>query len=332
MISKSAAISLALLFGLFFSGCGESNAKRSADARAEVVAFFGVDAPVVAFLRPDSPAELAAVDRAASGIPAWQRFRGMIMRPLHAAEIGRARLLRLVQPRENVEGIDAAALALGAATPGDLAAGRALLVLATDQADLLSEFMHHAASDRALRPAGSLDEAALYEGDEASFAVRDGVLVSAPTIGAVRAALRRRDGNSDEQLDNDAVASLFDRLEQTGPLLVYADLGSVREADRGLRAFGVLARWTGLLDSAAASARVEGGALAVEAYAKATGDLAPAQVPLGAEPSSFEITRAKITSLIAPGPSVNLVAGLAPISGQATTSSDEVRMHVTVGG
>jgi hypothetical protein len=331
LLRTSAAIALALTLCAGLPACGESNAKRSADARSEVVDFFAVNAPVVAFLRPDSPAALAGLDRTASSLPAWQRFRSMVLGPLHAAGLGRAQLLRLVRPREEVEGLDAAALALGAATPEDLTAGRPLLVLATDQTDLLSELMQQASRSGTLTRAGTLDDAALYEGRDASFAARDGVLVSAPTLAQVRTAILRRDGDSDEQLDEDVVESLFGELGEQGPLLVYADLAS-GESDPGLRALRARKGWIGRLGQTATSVRAENGALQIEVFAKSTGgDLASAQVPLGSEPTPFYYDRTGVAAELHPGPLRDLLIGLTPISGQATATSDEVRLHVSVG-
>jgi hypothetical protein len=327
----SAAIALALIVAAGVVACGESNAKRSADARSEVVDFFGVNAPVVAFLRPASPAELAELNRTASSLPAWQRFRSMVLRPLHAAGLGRAQLLRLIRPRDEVGGLDAAALAVGAATPEDLTAGQPLLVLATDQSDLLSELMQRASRGGTLTRAGTLDDAALYEGRDASFAARDGVLVSAPTLAQVRTAILRRDGDSDEQLDEDVVESLFSNLGEQGPLLVYADL-AVGDSDPGLRALRARKSWIGRLGQTATSVRAENGADQIEMFAKTTGgDFASAEVPLGSQPTPFYYDRTGVAAELGSGPLRDLLLGLAPISGQATATSDEVRLHVSVG-
>jgi hypothetical protein len=314
------------------SACGESDAKRSVDARAEALSFFAKDAPAVALVRPQPRADIVELNRAAAGLPAWQRLRELVLGPLHDAGLGRSRLRSLVQPGEEVEGIDAAALTIGVATPQDLAGGVPLLVLATDQADLLSAYTRRTAAAGGLEPRGNLDDALLYEGRKASFAIRDGVLVSAPSLGLVRSAIARRDGDSDEQLDDDAVESLFEGLDQTGPLLAYADLGYVREADPGLEQLADRAPWTAKLGETAASVRAEGGAVQIEAFSKSPEALSPDELPLGAEPSSFEFSADSAAGSVGPGPVQGLLSGLASISGEATASSDEVRLRVTVGG
>ncbi len=324
---------LALTLCTALAGCGESGAKRSVDARSEALSFFAKDAPALVLLRTEPPADLVAINQVAAGLPAWDRLRAAILAPLHVAGLGSRQLRRLAQPSEELEGIDSSALALGAPDPGDLASGRQLLVLATDQSDLLSRYLRESASAGRVKRVGTLDGAGLYEGPGFAFAARDGVLVSAARIAEVRAALRRRDGDRDKRLDDGFVESLWADLQRPGPLLVYADLGKVRESDPGLEQLGSQAPWTGKLGPTAASARVEDGALKIEDFSKTTdGDLTSAELPIGAEPSRFEITAASAASLIPPGPVRELLLGLAPIRGEATASSDEVRLQVTVRG
>jgi hypothetical protein len=315
------------------AGCGESQSKRAVDARTEVLRFFAVDAPAVAVLRPDPPGPLLALDDAAAAAPVRSDFRELVLGPLWAAGLGRPQLARLVRPSEEIEGVDAAALAVGVATPADLAARRPLLVLATDQADLLSRLLREASKRGLVRQDGELDDASLYRSPGASYAVRDGVLVSAPRIADVRTAIERRDGDSDRQLDEDVVESLFNQLATQGPLLVYADLASVREADPGLRSLARQAPWTGRLGPTAATARAVRGSMQIDDFSKTTsGDFSSTELPIGSAPSPFTITAASAAPLIPqPGAIRTLLIGLAPVSGAATASSDEVRFHVTVG-
>jgi hypothetical protein len=332
MRSKAAAIALALALAAASVGCGEAKPKRFVDARTEVLHFFAVDAPVVAELRPEPTADVVALNRAAAGLPAWSGLRDMVLGPLHAAGLGRAQIERLVSPNQEIEGVQASALALGAATPADLAAHRPLLVLATDQTQLLSQLLRHSAANGKLRPSGRLDEATLYRSPGASFAARDGVLVSAPRLADVRTAIKRRDGDSDQQLDEDVVNSLFNGLGTQGPLLVYADLAGVRKADPGLRTLGRRAPWTGMLGPTAATFEALNGALRVEDFSKASGEgFGSAELPIGTAPSRFEISTSSAALLLPPGPIQTLLTGLAPIVGEVTASSDEVRLNVTVG-
>lgn len=331
MRSKAATIAAGLLLAAAITGCGESTAKRSVDARTEVLGFFAVDAPVVAILRPEPAAEVVKLDRAAEELPIWSDLRSIVLGPLYAAGLDLQQLRRLVRAQEPIEGVDASALALGAATPTDLADHRALLVLATDQAELLSRLFRRNEEAGQLRRVGRLDEATLYRNPVASYAVRDGVLVSTSHLADVRTAIERRDGDSDLQLDEHVVLSLFNDLEAEGPLLVYGSLDEVREADLGLRTLGQVAPWTGKLDRTAASAQAVRGSIQIEDFSKASGEgFGSSDLPIGTEPSRFEINASVAASLIPfPGPIRMLLAGLGPVEGEATASSDDVRLRVT---
>ncbi|MGH2981725.1 MAG: hypothetical protein ACRDKV_06760 [Solirubrobacterales bacterium] len=329
--SKPAAVATALSLFAVAAGCGESGVKRSVDARSEVLQFFAADAPAVAMLRPEPVRDVVELNRAADGVPIGSELRHMTLAPLHAAGLDLEKLRRLVQPQEPIEGIDAAALALGAATPTDLSDRRPLLVLATDQAEMLSRHFRRSEQAGRLRRVGGLDEAVLYRNPVASYGVRDGVLVSARHLPDVRTAIERRDGDSDLRLDEDVVRSLFTQLDTQGPLLVYASLDAVREADLGIRTLAQAAPWTGRLDQTAATAAPAGEALRIEVLSKAAGEgLGSPDLPIGAEPTPFEIDASSAASLIPfEGPIRMLLAGLGPVEGQATASSDEVRLQLT---
>jgi hypothetical protein len=332
MRSKAAAIVMLAALATVVAGCGESTPKRAVDARTEVLHFFASDAPAVAMLRPEPVADVVALDRAAGSTPAWVALREMVVAPLRAAGLTPAQLSRLVSTKEEIADVQSSALALGVATPADLAAHDPLLVLATDQSELLADLFHRAVASGRVRPAGELHDASLYRGRGHAYGVRDGVLVSAHGIADVRTAILRRDGDSDLQLDEDVVGSLFNGLRVQGPLLVYANLDDVRKADPGLRALAQQAPWTGTLGPTAATAEPIPGGLHVEAYSKTIGaDLNPADLPIGTEPSHFAISPASAASLLQPGPVRSLLAGLAPIVGEATATSDEVRLDVRLG-
>ncbi len=332
MRSKAAAIALAIVLTAAIAGCGESTPKRAVDARTEVVRFFAADAPVVAVVHPEPMSDVVALNRAADGTPAWTSLRGMVLGPLHTAGLGRTQIERLVHANQPIAGVAASALSLGAPTPADLAAHRPLLVLATDQSGLLSRLLRHAAANGKLRRAGQLHEATLYRSPAYAYAVRDGVLVSSHRLADVRTAIERRDGNSDQQLDEDVVESLFNGLTTQGPLLVYANLDDVRRADPGLRTLGRQAPWTGMLGPTAATAQAVHGSLRIEDFSNTTsGGFGSADLPIGTVPSHFAISASSAAFLLPPGPIRMLLAGLAPISGEATASSDQVRLQLTAG-
>jgi hypothetical protein len=333
MRGKAAPIALALLLAaIALASCGESGPKRAVDARTEVLRFFAVDAPVVAELRPNPTASIAALNRAGGGVPTWSRLRDLVLGPLHAAGLGRAELARLVKPKEEIEGVAASALALGAPTAASLATQRPLLVIATDQTELLSRLLRRAAQRGRLDAAGRLDEAVLYRSPAAAFAVRDGVLVSAPHLADVRAAIERRDGDRDQQLDEDVVESLFNSLDTQGPLLVYANMASLRDADPGLATLADREQWIDSAGQAAASVRAAAGSLQVEVVVKMAEDLEPADQPFGTAPARFSLSSPELPSLIPrrTDPLREALSGLLPLTGEGTASEDEVRIRATI--
>jgi hypothetical protein len=333
MRGKPAPIALALLLAaIALASCGESGPKRAVDARTEVLRFFAVDAPVVAELQPDPTAPVAALNRAADGAATWRKLRSLVLGPLHAAGLGRAQLARLVRPREEIEGVQASALALGAPTAASLATQRPLLVMATDQNELLYRLFRRAAQRGRLDAAGRLDEAVLYRSPAAAYAVRDGVLVSAPHLADVRAAIERRDGDRDQQLDEDVVESLFNSLDTQGPLEIYANVAALRDADPGLATLADRVQWIDSAGQAAASARAAAGSVQVEVIVKMAESLEPSEQPFGTAPAPFSVTSSDLPSLIPrrTDPLREALSGLLPLTGEGTASEDEVRIRATI--
>jgi len=332
-----ALVSLGALAGSALAGCGgEGEPKRAVDARTEVVRFFAVDVPAVAMLGPRPVRNLEDLDRSASDLPGWQQLRAAMLGPLRGAEIGPADLRQLVHPQDEIEGVEASALAVGSAGTGRPSRGETLLVLATDQADLLERTLRDAEGAGRVRSAGSLHEALLFAGEGAAFGVRDGVLVSAPSLAGVRTALQRRDGDSDEQLDEDVVNDLRDDLRIDGALDVYADLEGVIESDRALRSLAARTTWMQALRLGALSARTEGPVLEVELVVRTDEDqVEESELPAGDEPSSFEISTANVPALGQPhgdsqDPVVGLLRGITPLAGEATADSEEIRAEASV--
>jgi hypothetical protein len=304
-------ISVVLVLAAAAAGCGESEVKRSVDARTEVLHYFSADAPIVGILQPRPAGDLIDLDAAAVGIPIWEELRSKVRATFRAAGLGPAELRRLTRPQEQIEGIEAAALAFGAPTPSDLEAGQTLLVLATDQDELFEELLVEGVDSGDLQTAGSLDEAALYSNDVASYAERDGVLVSAPSLGVVRSAVARRDGDSDEQLDEDVVRSLFNNLGDQGPLLVYANFPKLPSEPEVPQPFASRSFLDKVADGAA-FARAQGGLVEVEAVISLEEDLEPAERPLEEEPGTVAFQ----------------ISGLGAFDGVGSASEDEVRLQL----
>ena len=330
MRSKAAAIVALIALATALAGCGSSpnSPKRAVDARTEVVHFFATDAPVVAILQTEPVSDVVALSRAASSVPVWHSLLATVVRPLFSAGLTQDEVVHLVTPHEEIEGIPSSALGLGFATPADLKDRQPLLVLATDQSDFLSHLFREALGREDVVPAGRLHDAILYKNRAGAYAVRDGVLICARNVADVRSAILRRDGNSDNQLDEDVVESLFNDLTQHGPLQIYADLDDLRQADPGLAALGEQKHWTASLQPT-----TTGLGLHVEAFAKSTGpDLTTSGIPVGTEPRAFAVSAATASTLLGAGPTQSMLDLLVPFAGQATVSSDEVRVNLRLGG
>jgi hypothetical protein len=311
MGSKRAATAVILSLAAAAAGCGESTVKRSVDARTEVLSFYSVDAPVVGLLRPQPAGELARLDRVAVGLPIWARLRGSVLGPLRAAGLGMSDLRRLVRPNEEIEGIDVSAMSFGAPTPTDLEAGQTLTVIATDQDELLDELLKQGVDSGRLQPRGGLDEAALYGNRVASYAERDGVLVSAPSPGVVRTAIARRDGDSDKQLDKDVVAAAIQKLSDPGPLVLYGNVSGLLDDPEVARVISD-ASWTESADDVAATARASADAVDIELVVNLERELTAAERPLEETPTQVDIR----------------VPGLGPLSGTGSTSPDQIRVQL----
>jgi hypothetical protein len=332
---RTGRFAAALLFAVTLAACGTSDRKRAVDARTEVLRFFGVDAPTVALLGPQPNRSLRVLNRAAAGIPAWEQVRDGVLGPLHNAGIGPGDLQRLVRPQDGIEDVTDTAAALGAPVPAGPGKGT-LLVLATDQTELLEQLLREAVVAGDVRSAGELDGALLYRGGPDAYAIRDGVLVSASTLAGVRAAVERRDGDSDAQLDEDVVNGVLDDLRTTGPLDVYANLGQAVDSDPELSELASRTPWVASLDQGALTARVEGPSVRLEMVASTDReDLDESELPVSGTPSRIGLTRAGVSAVL-PGrgvptdPIVALLYGLTPLVGEATATTDEVRASVSV--
>jgi hypothetical protein len=333
---RTGRFAVAALLAATLAACGTSDRKRSVDARTEVLRFFGVDSPTVALLGPQPNRSLRVLNRVAAGIPAWDQVRDGVLGPLHNAGIGPADLQRLVRPQNGIEDVTDTAAALGAPVPAGPGEGTPLMVLATDQTELLEQLLREAAAAGEVRAAGELDGALLYQGDSDAYAIRDGVLVSASTLAEVRAAVERRDGDSDAQLDEDVVHGVLDDLRTAGPLDVYANLGQAVDSDPELSELASRVPWVASLHQGALTARVEGPSVRLEMVASTDREnLAASELPVSGTPSRFALTSAGVSAVL-PGrgvptdPIAALLYGLTPLVGEATATTDEVRASVSV--
>jgi hypothetical protein len=329
LFARIPAVVLAGALLCALAACGTTESKRAVDARTEVVRFYGVDAPAVAMLVNEPARDLASLERAGADVPAWSQLSGALLGPLRAAGIGRPQLRRLMDPREEIEGVRAASLAIGIPGVGPLSPRRLLVVLVSDQTELLEQVLADSVAAGTIRRTGTLHDAELYRGDSAAYAARDGVLVAAADPTTVRAALRRRDGDSDAQLDEDVVKGVLDELRIDGPLDVYANVDRVIESDPGLAAAAAGTPWLEALRQGALTARPTGAALRLEVAVRTRGDLPESELPATATPDRFTLSPGDVTGRLGAGdPAGSLLRGITPLEGAATASPDEVRAQV----
>jgi hypothetical protein len=319
------ALSVALL-----AGCGTSQTKRAVDSRTEVLRFFPADAQVVALLRTDlSSGNQLALDRAASGIPVWTRLRARLLRQLDAAGLSLDALRPALRP--DVESPGPPELAAGAASASAIAAGRPLVILATDHADRLYRVVNDAAKGGHLQPAGSYHEARLYRSRLAVFAVRDGVLVIAAGLGQIRTALDTRDGDRYAHLNDGEVEQLLGELPVDAPLEIYANSGTIAETDPAVRAMTAAAPWIAALGESAVGVHASGSAVAIDVIAKASEASGTAQPPFGEAPTRVAFTGSGLRGLAttsAARPLLSALIGAAPAAGVASYSDGELHAHL----
>jgi hypothetical protein len=152
----------------------------------------------------------------------------------------------------------------------------------------------------------------------------------------VRAAIERRDGDSDAQLDEDVVNGVLDELRTAGPLDVYANLGEAIDSDPRLSDLASHTPWVASLDKGALTARAEGPSVRLEMVAQTDRqDLDESELPVSAAPSRFALTSAGVAAVLPrrggpADPIVALLYGLTPMVGEATATTDEVRADLSV--
>jgi hypothetical protein len=321
-----ALVSLAV--AVLAGGCGTSETKRAVDPRIEVLRFFAPDTALVGLLRTDRLGQVSAIDAAVSSLPGYEP----IVARLRQAGLTTAELRRLVKGEENEEGIGPPELAIGASGLDALDRGRALLALDTGDEARLSRRFREFASRESLAAAGEHHDADLYAGRGAAFAVRDGVLVAGADLDQVRSALEIRDGDRDQQLDDGEVGALFDELPEGAPLHVYADFGALIEPDRAVSALAEEEPWLGAIGEGALSVGAVGTTVELDAFARLDEEsLGESELPADEEFAPFSLSPEAIGLLLpsnGAAPLRSLMLAMAPIAGDASASSDELRIRV----
>ena len=320
---------------LAVAGCGSSGPKRTVDARSEALRFFPADTPLVALLdtTPAIASERAALAADLTGFPPWQSIRSRLLARLATAGIpvgGLASLLRPDNP-ELEDGLPTSQLVAGLTPGADPARLRPLVVLVTDQPEGMDRLFARSVRAGSLRPAGSDDEARIYTSADTAFAVRDGVMVAAPDPAGLRAAIERRDGDRDAQLDDGEVKALLVKLPRDEPLEAYADIALLRDDDQAVAALAQREPWIRRLGKAAASAGPRPAGPVLDLFS----EIEPA--PAGDEVLPEEEGRASFTvpaatirrafgdAVAGPSGLGRLSVSAAPLAAAVTVTGDELR-------
>jgi hypothetical protein len=265
------------------------------------------------------------------GFGPWESLRSAFLARLSAAGVplgGLGALLRSEDP-EPEDGLPVSQLAVGL-VPGH-AAPRLLVILVTDQPGSMDRLFRRSAASGPLRPAGEIDEAQLYDSGGAAFAVRDGVMLAARDPGQLRAAIERRDGDSDDQLDDGEVKSLLGELPHEAPLEAYADVPAMRSEDPEVAALAQREPWVRRLGKAAASLGPRRGAPVLDLFSQLEPASEGAQVlPAEEGRASYAVSAAAMRRAFgvaepAAGRLGRASIAAAPIAAAVTVTGNELR-------
>jgi hypothetical protein len=304
-----------LALGALLGGCGTSETKRVVDPRTEVLRFFAPGVGVVALVRTDRLGQLPEIEAALARAPGYAGIGDLLER----ARLTASGLHELVQPGEEPGEVEPPELAVGAE---DLVSGPPVLALDTeDQARLDRIFRRRVASGE-IGPAPSFHDANLYSGDG----------VAGTGLGAVRTALAIRDGDRDGQLDDGEVNDLLDELPAAAAVHAYADFGDLIASDSALNRLTGRVPWLAAIGKGSLSLAASGSRVELDAFARLDQrSLEEDDLPAGEEFTAFSLTRPLLAGLLPASGSSQLRApllALAPITGEASATTDELRARV----
>jgi hypothetical protein len=324
------------IVALALAGCGSSGPKRTVDAQAEALRFFPAGTPLVALLgtAPESAPQRAAMAAALAGFPPWESIHSAFLARLSAAGLpvgGLAALLRSEDP-EPEDGLPVSQLAAGL-EPGPTGP-RPLVVLVTDQPEAMERLFRRAAASGPLRPVGESDEARLYDSGGTAFAVRDGVMLAARDPAQLRAAIQRRDGDSEGQLDDAEVESLLGELPREEQLEAYADVPALRREDPEAAALAQRQPWIRRLGKAAASLGPRSGVPVLDLFSQlepaAEGTQGAQVLPAEEGRASFAVSAEAVRRAVGGAEPTaarlgRLSIAAAPLAAAVTVTGDELR-------
>ncbi len=336
-VRHSALLAAVAVTGVL-AACGEGSdgePKRTVDARTEALRFFAPDTPFVALVDSSPTDGAAPADTLDSlwEVGAVSAFAKNDLRFISEQGIHDTDLAGLLESSDPALESEESQIAVGV-TPSGRPNEDALAVVVTSKPDEAAEAVRRAASQSGMTPAGTYDQAQLYTGESAAMAVRDGVILLAPTAGRLRAAIDDRDSGDDSHLDDSHVDAVLDAAPADAPLVAFFDAGELAKTDPGVSA---LTAGTGIawLDDIgdAELAIVPGDPTEVTLTAEiGAGD--EAEVPLAEEPQAIELTQDLMKDATTGEFAVtsgfhDALLALAPATLTVSATDDEVRARIT---
>ncbi len=339
-VQLAIAVAAALLLASC-GGSGEPGPKRAVDARTETIHFFPADEPFVAFLNTSTAdrLELHRTIRGLGTIRAIRAFTGNAAGFVGRAGLDLRPLVELLTDDEPDDGIAASQAAFGL-RPRGRPAEDVLVVLAGDRPDEIEAAVEEMAAGAGLDEETEFHDARVFGADGIALAVRDGVVLIGAGTAQLRAALRLRDSDQDEQLDEGQIADLLDELQQNPPLVAYANVEAL-EADPGVAALELGGgAWLNAVRRSAIGIAVGAARVEVEIFAEVEreavdrGETLGVEVPVGERPVEAEIAREAARRLVAgrfSGTSAfhDAMVAFAPFVVRARLSGDELRASVS---
>jgi hypothetical protein len=321
-------------------GSGEPEPKRAVDARTEAIHFFPADQPFVAFLNPSTEdrLELRRTVRGLGAVRALRAFSADAAGYVTRAGLELRPLLVLLTDEIPDDGIAASQAAIGL-RPRGRPAEDVLIVLASDVPEEMEEAVEKLAAGAGLAELDEFHDARIFSTEEAALAVRDGVVVVAAGAAQLRDALRLRDSDQDDQLDEGQVADVLDELDQGGPLLAYANLERL-EGDPAVAALELGPQaWINSLRRAALGVTVGAALVEIEIFAEVEheavekGETRGIEIPLGEEPAeaafAAQAARQLVSGKFAETSAFHdALIALAPFTVRASVSGEELRATV----
>jgi hypothetical protein len=298
MLRAGSVLTLAVAAAVVLASCGTSGEpKRTLNAQSEAIRFFAPDTPFVALVdpTPNEQGDPAQTISSLADLTPVSAFARNDLGFVSQQGIPVSEFVPLLAGDPTLEK-DATQIAVGV-KPTGMPEEDTLAVVVTERPSAARKAVASAAEEANMSRSGSYDSAAVYSGDDASMAVRDGVILIAGTEQRIHDALDRRDANPDQQLDDHRVESVVDDGPSDAPLQAYMNVGELVRTDPGVGALvsGTDLGW--LRDIGEADLAVKPGQpteMSLDAKIDSGAD-----VPLGEKPTRVELSEPSILAAAA---------------------------------